>query len=245
MPYYVKSTEQPTMTLAVMQPYIFPYIGYFQLVQAVDTFIFYDDVNYIKGGWINRNKILLSGNEHFLTIPCLKASPNKRINEITFDRYCSGFKKLEKTLTQAYRKAPYYNQIFPLISNILNTPSNSIAILAAESVKQIANYLEINVNFLTSSEHFPETKRLDRVARLILLCERTSTNRYINPIGGKGLYDKTYFKNRGIQLDFLKSHPIEYKQFTHKFIPWLSIIDVLMFNSIEDTKNLLNHWELI
>lgn len=227
-----------------MQPYIFPYIGYFQLIQAVDTFTFYDDVNYIKGGWVNRNRILLNGKDSFLTIPCIKASPNKKINEILFDNNRPEYKKLVKTLSLAYKKAPYYHQAFPLIENILNTPTNQLSVLAAESIKQIANYLNIKATFLTSSLDFPETKGMDKTDRLIALCKRTNAHHYINPIGGIDLYEKDYFKSENIELSFIKPKPIYYRQFNNEFVPWLSIIDVLMFNSVEEIKELLDQYIL-
>jgi hypothetical protein len=233
------------MRLAVMQPYVFPYIGYFQLIQAVDTFVFYDDVNYIKGGWINRNRILLNGKVHFLTIACSKASPNRLINEVEIDNSKLQLQKLSRTLELTYKKAPCFNQVFPLINNILQTPVNNIAVLAEQSVKRIAEYLNINIKFKTSSVDFAETKGLDKADRLIEICKKTNSNHYINPIGGTTLYNKAYFEKHDIQLNFINSMPIQYNQFNNEFIPWLSIIDVLMFNQAENIYDYLSQYQLV
>lgn len=232
------------MKLAVMQPYVFPYIGYFQLIHAVDVFVFYDDVNYIKGGWINRNKMLLNGKEHLLTIPCIKPSPNKQINEIRFDSNRKEFQKLSKSIEQAYKKAPCFEQVFPLIRSILEHPTDTISNLAEQSVVKIAHYLEIPTQFKISSVDFPETKGMEKADRLVELCKKTTCNQYINPIGGKELYNKAFFKRKGIQLDFITSLPIAYKQFKNEFVPWLSIIDVLMFNNKEEINVFLKKYTL-
>lgn len=233
------------MKLAVMQPYFFPYIGYFQMVNAVDTFVFYDDVTFIKNGLINRNRILLNGKDHYLTVPCTKASSYKLINEINFDPNRKEFKKLVKTIEQAYKKAPYFEQVYPLIERILETPTDKIAILAEQSVIEISKYLKIQTAFRTSSMDFPETKGLDKADRLIKICQKEYADNYINALGGKELYGKSFFEENGIQLEFIKSLPVEYKQFNNEFVPWLSMIDVLMFNSVVEIKKLLNQFELV
>ena len=233
------------MKLAVMQPYSFPYIGYFQLLNSVDYFVFYDDVNYIKRGWINRNRILVNGDAIFLTIPCNKASQNKEIQEVTFDPNRPEIKKIKKTIVQAYGKAPHFEQVNPLINTILDTPTHSIAVLAEESIKKISEYLGINTKYYTSSKDFGDTKDSDRADRLIQLCERTNCSHYVNPVGGMEIYDKNYFRNQGVDLQFLKPKSVEYQQFTDRFIPWLSIIDVLMFNSVDEIQKMLTQYELL
>ena len=232
--------------LAVMQPYLFPYLGYFQLINAVDYFVFYDDVNYIKQGWINRNKILVNGRDHIFTVPLKKASSFSLIKDTELHPalFYKWKPKFLKSIEQAYKKAPFYKEILPIIEKILDTPGNSISILAEQSVMQIALYLNIKAEFRISSVDFPETKGLEKADRLVEISRKTNTNNYINPIGGKELYEKSFFEDKGVQLDFIKSTPVEYKQFKNEFIPWLSIIDVLMFNSIEETKGFLNQFEL-
>lgn len=230
---------------AIMQPYIFPYLGYFQLIHAVDTFVFYDDVNFIKGGWINRNRILLNGRDFFLTVPCRQISPYKLINETEFDNQRPEFKKLNKTLEQAYKKAPYYEPVAEIIESILNTNTNLISELAECSIRTIVEYLDISVEFKKSSVDFPFTKEAVKADRIIAICNALNSQHYINPIGGQELYDKAYFNQHDIQLNFIKSQPQEYTQFNNTFVPGLSIIDVMMFNDKETIKTMLNQYELI
>ena len=234
------------MKLAVMQPYIFTYIGYFQLIQAVNTFVFYDDVNYIKGGWINRNRILMNGKDFFLTVPCQKASPNRQIKDILFDRNRPEFQNLLKNIYQAYRKAPYFENIYPITEAILNTDAETISELAIQSIIQVSDYLKLNRLFKVSSCDFAETKGMDRTDRLIEICRMQGATQYINAVGGIELYDKTYFKNAGIELSFIKTDStIRYKQGKNDFVPWLSIIDVLMYNDKEEVKKLLTKYRLV
>lgn len=233
------------MKLAVMQPYFFPYIGYFQMINAVDVFVFYDDVNFIKRGWINRNKILVNGSECLLTIPCIKASQNKYISDIKINKQHKLYKNIKTTIKYSYKNAPYYDTVFPLIENVFASNTDEISTLAQQSILEIVQYLDIQTDFKISSVDFPESKGMDKADRLISICQANNATQYINAIGGKELYDKEYFQKKGIDLNFLSPNKIEYKQFGPDFTPWLSIIDVLMFNSIEDIKKHLNEYELL
>jgi hypothetical protein len=234
------------MSIAVMQPYIFPYIGYFQLINAVDVFVFYDDVNYIKQGWVNRNKILLEGKELIFTIPIANASSFKtiretQINKVLFDKWRT---KFLKTLAQSYKNAPYFKLINILVCDVLYKDFDSIADFAIESIIKVSNYIGLNTKFDCSSIKYSETKILDKESRLIEITNANYKHKYINPIGGKDLYNKSNFAKSGVQLFFLNSKPIEYKQFGDSFVPWLSIIDVLMFNNPREIRELLNRFEL-
>src|SRR5690606_24905552 len=188
------------MKLAVMQPYLFPYIGYFQLINAVDVFVFYDDVDYIKNGWINRNRILINGKSHYITVPCSKASSNKLISKVYFDSSSKNYRKILKTIKQAYSKAPYFDQVFPMMEQVFSTSSNRISALAQRSLVEVSDYLDLQTQFKISSIDFPESKGMDKADRLISICQANNANQYINAIGGKELYDKEYFQKKGIDL---------------------------------------------
>ena len=234
------------MKVAVMQPYLFPYIGYFQLVNAVDYFVFADDVNYIKRGFINRNKILLNNQEQYFTVPCHKPSQNRLINEIKIADDMKGYpENILLTIRQAYKKAPFFTEVFPIIESLFHSGIDSIATLAARSVQSVAKYMEIEVDFKFSSVSFSHTKGQERSARLINITKESGSDHYINPIGGNMLYDKEHFKSHGITLEFLSPQIRPYTQFTDDFVPNLSIIDVLMFNSPEQTKILLEQYKLV
>jgi len=232
------------MKIAVMQPYLFPYLGYFQLINAVDKFIFYDDVNYIKQGWINRNRILMNGKDNMFTISLKDASSFKLINEIEMNR---GNEKLVKTITQAYSKAPYFNDVFPLIGKIFDEANEikKISTIAQLSVVRVFEYLGITRIFEVSSQVYSHTKHLGRAERLMAICKENGADTYINSYGGQELYSKSEFYEKGIALHFIKNNLPVYKQFKDDFVPGLSIIDVLMFNSKDEIKEMLNHYELI
>lgn len=230
------------MKLGVMQPYFFPYIGYFQLIKAVDTFIFYDDVNYIKNGWINRNRILLNGGAHFLTVHQKGASPNKLINEVEI---IDNRSKLKKTIMAAYGRAPYFREVWSLIEDILGYETDSVSELAAYSVIKTCKYLDLDTKFEFSSTSYSQTASLKKEKRLIAICNLNGSREYINPIGGIELYDKEIFMRSNIDLYFLKSGKILYHQFGNSFVDNLSIIDVLMFNNRESIYLFLDTFDLI
>ena len=232
------------MTIAIMQPYIFPYIGYFQLIYASDVFVFYDDVNFINRGWINRNRILLNGTDHMITVPCKDASQNKLIKDIEVLNDPKAVNKLLTTIKTTYCKAPFFVSVFPIIEEVLSTamhplladvPTN-IAGMAAHSVLKICDYLGINRTFRYSSLEY-NNRELKKADRLIDICHVEGIKHYINASGGKAIYTKEYYAEKGVELDFLNSQKYEYTQQNNAFVPWLSIIDVLMYNSIDDINN--------
>jgi hypothetical protein len=229
------------MKLAIMQPYLFPYIGYFQLINAVDTFVFYDDVNYIKQGWINRNRILLNNKDHILTLQLIGSSSFKQINEIGIGNSNS---KMIKTIAQAYHKTPFYPDVYPLVENILNYSEKNLAKFIQNSLKMISEYLEIKTKFIISSE-LEKKQNLKGEEKVIHICEILKAKKYINSIGGKELYSKDHFLKENIELLFLQSESISYNQLNDVFFPNLSIIDVLMHNGKDGTKQLLNNYTLI
>lgn len=231
--------------VAIMQPYFLPYIGYFQMIKAVDVFVFYDDVNYIKRGWINRNKILVNQEGQYLTIPLREASQNKKINEIKTGIDTKELSRIFKTVEFSYKNAPYYAQVFPLLERILKLDSEFISDLAIESVKTLSEYLNLKTKFLISSKAFPETQSMERGNRLMEICHQLGAVNYINAIGGQEIYTKEDFAREKIHLSFIQSNNISYSQFGANFVPWLSILDVLMFNSPEVVNEFLNQYELI
>lgn len=235
------------MTVAVMQPYILPYIGYFQLVKSVDLFVFYDDVNFIKQGWINRNKILTGGKELLFTIPLNDASSfvTIRDTEVNITQFEKWRLKFLKTVVLSYKKAPFFDVVYPIVEDVLTSSFNSIADYACLSVEKIATYLGLKTKFALSSVDYSDTKELDREARLLEIIKRNQSDRYINPIGGQALYEKERFAAHGITLDFIKSKPVVYQQFENEFVPWLSILDVLMFNDVAAVNQLLDQYELV
>jgi hypothetical protein len=232
------------MKIAIMQPYIFPYLGYFQLINAVDKFILYDDVNYIKGGWINRNQILMSGKKNYFTFELKDSSSFKKINQILV---VGRVDKLLKTIKQAYSKAPYFDVVFPIIEKIFSniTPNSLISEIAEISIKEISMYFNIKTKFELSSNKYSETIDLQKEERILKICKINNAKTYINAIGGKDLYDKKHFLDNKVNLYFIKSKLSQYKQFKNDFVNNLSVIDVMMFNSLIQIQKMLGDYEII
>jgi len=234
------------MKIAIMQPYLFPYIGYFQLINAVDKFIFYDDVNFIKQGWINRNNILVNNQKILFSIPIEKISSYKKINltKVNTNIFNKNKKKLIKTIEQSYKKAPYFSQIIGFIYSVLEMNSEFISDFAKKSIFEVCNYLKIDTKIINSSSIY-NNDSLKSSKRVIDICNKEKVTQYINPIGGRELYSKEDFKRKNIELYFLKTKDIRYKQFKSVFFSNLSIIDVLMFNSKKEVRDMLIKFELI
>ncbi|CAG5004430.1 hypothetical protein DYBT9275_03369 [Dyadobacter sp. CECT 9275] len=232
------------MTIGIMQPYIFPYIGYFQLIRAVDKFVIYDDVNFINKGWINRNRILVSGEAHLFTIPLKDASQNKLIREVELARDTSWKKKFLKTLQQSYQKAPNYPKVFPLLEEIVHLEAETIAELTVYALIKLCNYMDLKTEIIPSSSVYNNTS-LKAQERILDICRQENATGYINAIGGMELYDKQKFGEAGIRLEFIKSLPVSYPQFKNAFVPWLSVIDILMFNEQENITRFLDQYELL
>lgn len=230
------------MKLAIMQPYFFPYIGYFQLINAVDKFVFYDDVNFIKNGWINRNRILINNSIKYFSVQLKGASSNKLINKVEFT---DNRIKLKKTILMSYKKTPMFNKVWPVIEDCLDLDTSNLSELAIYSVKRVCQYLNVTKEFEISSKKYYASIGMDKAKRLKTICKMNGADTYYNLIGGQILYDKEDFKKESIKLSFIKPKVSTYKQFTGEFQPGLSIIDLMMFNSVEDIGAMLNNYEMI
>lgn len=227
--------------IGIMQPYLFPYLGYFQLLDAVDEYIIYDDVQYIKGGWINRNNLLIGGEKNIFTISIVGASARKNINELYIR---DDFKKFLKTIDLAYAKAPYKKDVTALIHEIVSHEDKNLARFIGNSIGKISSYLGIDVNLLYSSS-LRKDSSLKGQDKILNICDLLGADAYINAIGGQELYDKELFARRNIDLYFLRPHLRPYKQVSSDFVPGLSIIDVMMFNNQFEITEMLSDYELI
>jgi hypothetical protein len=232
------------MQVALMQPYLFPYIGYFQLINAVDTFVLHDDVQWIKGGWINRNQILLDGEPHLCTLPVVKKSSYDLINQCKVTDIPREKKKILGKIQSAYSNAPFFLEVMPIVKDVFSQSENNIAKYVLYSLKKIIQYLDVPTNLVMSSE-LQKDDHLKGQSRVIEICSQIGAVLYVNPPGGVGLYDKNKFKEAGIDLYFLKSNKIQYQQSSTEFVSNLSIIDVLMFNSTESVQEILKQFTLV
>lgn len=229
------------MKLAIMQPYFMPYIGYFQTMAAVDTYVVYDDVQYIKGGWVSHNYLLIGGKKQMFTIQLKGASPNKLFNEVEIG---DNFKKLTHMLQLNYCKAPYYFEVMPVLQDIFSYEDKNLARFLWNSYRKLFEFLGIDTNIILSSslEKDCSLKGKDKV---ISICKLLGADTYLNAIGGQELYDKEEFADNGVDLHFVKTNELVYPQFVDAFEPGLSFIDVLMFNGREGTNKLLKEYMLI
>lgn len=234
------------MKTAVMQPYFLPYIGYFQLINAVDTFVILDDVNFIMRGRINRNNILLNNNAHLFSIPLEKPSQNKLINQTKIVSDEKWKKNLLKTIHMAYQKAPMFDEIDSFIEDIINFDETDLTKYILNSFTKIADFYDIKTKFLISSE-IKKDNSLKAEERIIEICKKLNTKTYINLPGGRSLYHKENFEKARINLRFINPNlgNIIYRQFGEDFVPALSFLDIIMFNSKEKIKEFLQKYSLL
>lgn len=226
------------MKLAIMQPYFFPYIGYFRLLQTVDKFVFYDDVNFIKGGWINRNRLLLGGKVGYFTVPLSEASSFVKINSIKIKSDIPWEARILAQISASYSKAPYYTSVRDLVEKVVFSHDGYISTLAKKSVLAVADYLSISKVVEISSELYGN-QNLRGTARVLDICRQEAASVYVNLPGGRNLYSQADFSREGMDLLFLDGPMREYSQTGIEFHSGLSIIDVLMFNSPEEVVGML------
>lgn len=254
------------MTIAIMQPYFMPYIGYFQAINAVDKYILYGNVNYEKKSWVNRNRLMQrNGVIEQMVVPLKKNSSNALIKEIVIDYSADWQRRLLRSIQTNYGKAPYFEETFSLLTSIFGKPYETLMELNSESIKAVSHHMGITSEIVSDNSQYDDmeeklrrsddvyvefpymlkTRPNRRTARVIEMCKREESNHYINAIGGMALYCKEELAQYGIQLEFIKTKPIVYDQFNNKFEPYLSIIDVLMHNGKNKTKQMLEEYELV
>ena len=226
-----------------MQPYFLPYIGYFQLIASVDTFVVYDNIKYTKKGWISRNRMLQNGTDKIFSIALAKASDRLDIVE----RELSSDFNRQKLLSQfrgCYLKAPYFEDVWPLIERITSFQDDNLFRYIQNSIVLICDYLDIDTEIIVSSSVAADHDLLSQ-DRVLSICEAMNANTYVNPIGGLELYSRSEFASKGCELKFIKTNTIEYMQFGDSFLPGLSILDVLLFNSLDECRNLLKEYSFV
>lgn len=231
------------MKLVIMQPYLFPYIGYFQLMQAADKFVIYDDVNYIKGGWVNRNRILVNGQPFMFTLPLKNAGSNIKINaiEVGGNEFIKWREKFLRMLQQAYAKAPFRNEVIALVDDVLKEDRNMLGDLLRRSLQIVIDRLSINIDLVPTSSIFSNSD-LSGAERVLDICAREKANVYVNAIGGKELYSQDQFRSHGVKLHFLRSNPLPFTSADR--IQGLSILDLMMWETVTDIAGYLRQYDL-
>ena len=235
------------MKIGIMQPYFFPYLGYFQLISAVDKWIVFDTPQYIRHGWINRNRILKPDRNDFqyVNVPLKKHAREATIKEVEISATENWKDKLTGQLAHYKKVAPFYSETIKIIENAISLDTESIVKLNCVVLNAVCEYLEIEFNYEIYSEMNLKHKTAQHAGEWALhISSALGAKTYINPPGGVEIFDKSQFDTAGIELLFLESQLPEYNQKNEKFIPGLSIIDVMMFNSATGIKNMLNNFIL-
>ncbi|HEY8895653.1 MAG TPA: WbqC family protein [Niastella sp.] len=235
------------MTVAIMQPYFFPYIGYFQLIQAADRFILFNDVQYIRHGWINRNRILKPGGGiQYIVMPLAAHARETLIKDIAVADADNNRQKVLRQIEHYKKPAPFYKDVRALLGDCFTTSESNITQMNAGYLKAVCDYIGISYKIEISSQmNFDYTQVHDAGEWALRMCEQLQATTYINPPGGKGLFDNAKFEQSNIRLQFLQPALKEYDQRRETFEPGLSIIDVMMFNGPAAIKDLLTDYQLV
>ena len=233
------------MRLALMQPYFFPYIGYFQLMAAADLFVVFDDVQYIKRGWVNRNRILVNASPQWITMPVVAASHRLTIVERYYTSPKRSAAELAARISSAYKHAPFLRETMALIEECLAFDDPNVAKFNTNLLTCVARRMSIRTPFKCSSEIAKDSAVVGAESRVIDMCARLGATTYINLIGGRALYTSARFAEHGIDLRFLHSDAKPYPQRGGEFVPSLSVIDVLMFNDDAEIQRMLPQCSLL
>jgi WbqC-like protein family len=233
------------MKVAIMQPYFLPYIGYFQLIAAVDIFVVYDNIQFSKKGWFHRNRMLQNGSDIYFSLPLKNDSDYLNVDQrFLADSWQTEKDKMKRKFIENYRKAPFYTENWPIIEEILNSEEINLFEFNFSSLKKFCKALEINTLLKKSSE-IDIDHSLKGQKKVLAICKELKAESYINPIGGLELYAGQDFEKQEIDLSFLKSKLPVYSQFQPNFVAGLSILDLLMFCSIADIKKQLSEYNLL
>ncbi len=215
--------------IAIMQPYLFPYVGYFQLIKQVDQFVFFDNAQYIRRGYCNSNSILVNCDKFKFTLPVQKAPQKTPINHIQIhsETYTKWKDNFLTTIKHAYSQAPYYKTVIDLIEETFNQNSDLLSDISIKGIQSISKYLGTDTSFSKSSS-IDYNQQQPAQFKIIEICQKNKADKYINMINGADLYDQEVFEKNGLELAFLNPTITEYNQPCDAFLGHLSIIDLLM-----------------
>lgn len=231
--------------VAIMQPYFLPYLGYWQLMNCVDTFVVYDDIQFTKKGWIHRNRFLQSGSDQMFSLPLKKDSDYLDVVQRSLaDSWPGEQAKLQRKIAAAYHKAPNLAEGIEILQECLHCPSNNLFEFVAHSIRTVKTRLGIGAELLVSSE-LGNTREHKGQERVLAICAALGATEYVNPIGGLTLYQPEAFAQQGIQLRFHRIGEVRYPQLQSQFLPNLSVLDMLMFVGVSGVKDELTNFEWV
>ncbi len=234
--------EKQAMRIAIMQPYFLPYIGYWQLIAAADQFVILDDVNFINRGWINRNQIVVNKSPAWLTLPLKKASQNKLIHEIEIQDDDGWKNRMVKTLTCSYSKASSFSTAIEFMTEMIQMAQGNLGTYLSDIISRICAKLLITTSIIPTSRVFPKGG-LKGQDRILDICRQLDASQYVNPPGGRELYDPDKFQAQGIQLYFLQTTTTNLDTGMGIGKP-LSILDTLMHNALNEIRQAVADFEI-
>lgn len=236
------------MKIGIMQPYFLPYVGYYQLINHVDLFVLFDDVQFIRKGWINRNRIVnADGGSSYINVPIQKCSLSTKIRDVRVKPGESWKTKILSQCETSYRKkAPHYWKVSKLLSDGLNNDDFiNIVELNKRLLEISCKYIGIDTKIIISSEQgFDYSSIVNSGDWALEISNQLGAKEYINPISGREIFDKSKFQNANIDLRFIRSKPYNYEQHD-TFVPDLSILDLMMFNGEEELVRLVENYEVL
>ena len=236
------------MKVGVMQPYLFPYVGYFQLINHVDRWVVFDDAQFISKGWINRNRILhpeVNKEWQYITVPLKKHSRKSRIMDVEVNDDVRWKEELLGKLTFYKKKAPFYSETRNFIENCLNQSGSALSDWVVSTLNDTCDYLDIPFDCSIFSEMQLNTDGVEHAGQWALeIADRLGADEYVNPHGGYEIFHEDEFSGRDIKLRFLKSKLTPYIQRRGGFVPGLSIVDVMMWNDKDNIREMLNDYEI-
>ena len=254
------------MRLAVMQPYFFPYIGYFQLMAAADRFLLYDNLNFIRRGWVHRNRIRLKGREAiYCSVPLVGASSHVKIRDLQVNAEQDWQRKLLDLLAFNYKRAPFFSEVYALVERVVRQPATHLSGLNQNGIRAVSEYLGIMTPIHCDTapfqrfeneaamgrsawlEHLQQELQVEdiKTLRVLHICRHEKADTYINPPGGQALYSKEPFARNGVTLQFIQPRLTPYPQQGESFLPALSILDMLMHCGGDGTRQQLSDFTLL
>lgn len=231
-----------------MQPYFFPYPGYFSLIKATNKWIVFDTPQYANYSWMNRNRIINCNDDNWMyfIVPLKKRPLRTSINSIVIQNEVNWKEKIISQLGYYKKHAPYYNHVVEFLRETLTSEFVKLSDLNIHTLKATCKYIGIDFNYEIYSEmnlqiediHAPDEWGLN-------ICKAMGVSKFINPERGQNFIDRQKYLNEKVDIKFLEYRYPDYDQKMEEFIPGLSIIDAMMFNSPKELKVILEDYKLV
>lgn len=234
------------MRVAITQPYLFPYIAWYQVINACDAFVISDDVQYTRSGYINRNQILMNGRPLRFGVPLRGASHTEVIGERRIHDW-GWARELLRGMRHAYRGAPHFDEVYPMIEGILAEPVDLLIDLLERAIVVTARHLGLGQRIVRASS-VQARVGLRKADRVLATAKALGARCYLqrDTEAARQMYRHEFFLAEGIVLKFVRVGLLPYAQRGVKeFLPGLSLIDFLMHVAPEDRGRHLRACEIV